>query len=65
MKRTAYPTNRAGVLADSDLVRSRPHSRSLRPLFPMEPVIQIDFGDTAEAVDAGWQTWTRDLSRVA
>ncbi len=65
MKLTTYSTHRSGVLANSDLVRPRPRSRTIRPVFPTEPVIQIDIGDPAEAVDSGWRTWTRATTRVA
>lgn len=65
MKRTMYSTKRAGVLADSDYVRPRPHSRISRPVFPLEPVVRIDFGDTVDAVDSGWRTWIRETARVA
>ena len=65
MKRTIYPTHPSGLLADSDLVRSRPHSRTDRSVFPMEPVIQIDIGDPADAVDSGCRNWTRDIAKVA
>ena len=65
MKRTMYSTQRAGVLSDSDFVRPRPNSRTSRPVFPVEPVIRIDFGDTVDAVDSGWRTWINKASRVA
>jgi hypothetical protein len=65
MKRTIYLTQRSGVLADSDLMRSRWNSRSARPVLPPEPVVWVDFGDTVDAVDSGWRYWNRNADRVA
>ncbi|MCB2224560.1 MAG: hypothetical protein KQH83_10370 [Actinobacteria bacterium] len=65
MQRTYYSNRRMGLLADSDFVRSRPNSRSLRPIYPSEPVIRIDLGDLAGAVDSGWRSWSWTDDRVA
>jgi len=65
MKRTIYPTRQAGLLADSDLVRPRANSRNDRPVLPMEPVIEIVFGNAVDAVDSGWRSWIRNTARVA
>jgi len=65
MKRTVFPTSQAGLLTASDLVRARPGSRSVRPVIPPEPVIEIDVGDPREAVDAGWRSWAPETSKVA
>lgn len=65
MKPTLYSVRRAGLLADSDLVRSRPGSRSARPICPVEPVIEIEVGDVVDAVDSGWRFWAKRPSRAA
>ncbi len=65
MKRTPTRTQQTGLLASSDLVRPRPHGRSIRPVHPPEPVISIDFGDTADAVDPGWRSWVPHTPRAA
>ena len=65
MKPTLFSVRRAGLLADSDLVRARPGSRSVRPVYPTEPIIEIDVGDVVDAVDAGWRARAIRPSRAA
>jgi len=65
MKRTPTQTQQAGLLASSDLVRSRPLGRSIRPVHAPEPIIVIDFGDTVDAIDPGWHSWAPDTHQAA
>lgn len=65
MKRTLFSSYQGGLLASTDLVRSRPGSRSLRLVVPPEPVVTIDVGDPREVVDAGWRAWAPDTPKVA
>jgi hypothetical protein len=65
MQRTYYHRQGSGFLGNTDLVRSRSGSRSVRPVLPPEPVIRIDVGDPVEAVDAGWRSWSANAARVA
>jgi len=65
MKRTPTKMQQAGLLTSSDLVRSRPLGRSIRPVHPPEPIIVIDFGDTVDAIDPGWHSWAPDSPKAA
>jgi hypothetical protein len=65
MKPTLYQMHQGGLLASSDLLRARPGSRSRRPVCLPEPVIRIELGDPAHAVDAGWRAWVKDVPGIA
>ena len=54
MQPTHYSNRQSGLIGATDLIRSRPGSRRVRPVMPFEPAFTLEVGDVVDAVDSDW-----------